>query len=543
MCRIGRGINSRLHLFGVMLLGLIVCAGSAGCGSGSAATPTPTPTPAPTPTPIPTPTPNPTPTVTTVSPANATVGGLAFTLSVHGASFVPTSTVEWNGNSRTTTFVSNTELQAHIMQADLAAAGNAAISVVNPTPGGGSSSPLTFTIAADTLVFTSARLLNGNDAANAAENIWSMNSNGSNPAPLTNLTALNANSMSAAWSPDGSKVAFLSLRALDGSNSKSPNGPFNIWVMNADGSNPTAITKLTATAASAFDLAWSPDNSAIAFASPRALDGSDAVDPNQTSNIWVISADGSKLKPLTHLSAFICDSRRPTWSPDGSKIAYDSERVLDGTDNGANTNSTPNIWIMNADGTNPTPVTRLTNGAITINGAWSPDGSRIAFSSQRPLDGTNTVAFAFFAFNIWVMNVDGSGPTPLTKMTGLAANAHSGEPAWSPDGSKIVYGSRRALDGSNAGNANLIENIWVMNADGSNQAPLTKVDAVNGVSETPFWSPGGDKIFFASRNALDGSNAVNTNLAANIWVVNADGSHLTPLTTLKVAESREPRQP
>src|SRR5262249_9028560 len=108
------------------LLVMTICVATAGCGSGSA-------TPGPTPTPTPAPTPNPAPAVSTVSPNSAPAGGLAFTLTVHGSNFVSASTVEWNGVSRTTTVVSSTLLQAHIMAADLAAPGTVTVTVFNPS--------------------------------------------------------------------------------------------------------------------------------------------------------------------------------------------------------------------------------------------------------------------------------------------------------------------------------------------------------------------------------------------------------------------------
>src|SRR5438445_2262454 len=90
--------------------------------------------------------PNPVPAVTSLSPTSANAGGAAFTLVVNGTSFVAGSVVQWNGNARTTTFVSATRLRAAITAADLAMAGTAAVRVFSPSPGGGTSSALTFTI-------------------------------------------------------------------------------------------------------------------------------------------------------------------------------------------------------------------------------------------------------------------------------------------------------------------------------------------------------------------------------------------------------------
>ena len=89
---------------------------------------------------------NPTPTSTSLSPDSALAGNAAFTLAVTGTGFVSSSTVQWNGNARPTTFVSSTSLQAALTAADVAAAGTANITVANPGPGGGTSSAATFTI-------------------------------------------------------------------------------------------------------------------------------------------------------------------------------------------------------------------------------------------------------------------------------------------------------------------------------------------------------------------------------------------------------------
>ena len=279
----------------------------------------------------------------------------------------------------------------------------------------------------------------------------------------------------------------------------------------------------------------------IAFASTAALNGSDAANTNDTRNIWVINADGSQAKALTQLTALNIDCFDPAWSPDGSKIVFGSTRALDGTDTNT-TNAVENIWVMNADGSQATPLTKITaaNGD-SFSAAWSPDGSKILFVSERALD-LSDAANTNSTDNIWVMNADGSNPTALTQVT--AASAHSFGPAWSPDGSKIAFGSQRALDGSNAANTNNLENTWVMNADGSHATALTQLTAASAGSFGPFlWSPDGSKVLFASRRALDGSDASNPTF--NIWTVNPDGSHATALTQLTTsgADSTQPAQP
>jgi len=89
---------------------------------------------------------NPIPTITILSPASATAGGSAFTLTVNGTGFVGTSTVRWNGSDRATTYVSSTQLTASISAADIATASTTSVTVLNSAPGGCTSNPETFTI-------------------------------------------------------------------------------------------------------------------------------------------------------------------------------------------------------------------------------------------------------------------------------------------------------------------------------------------------------------------------------------------------------------
>jgi hypothetical protein len=116
-------------LAGSLLLALAL----AGCGGGGG-------------TPSPPSTPNPVPTLTSISPTSATAGGAAFTLTAYGTNFISSSVVRWNGSSRTTTFVDSTQLTATIPASSIANGGTVNVTVFNPAPGGGSTTPLTFTV-------------------------------------------------------------------------------------------------------------------------------------------------------------------------------------------------------------------------------------------------------------------------------------------------------------------------------------------------------------------------------------------------------------
>lgn len=116
------------------LISLLAIAGLSGCG-GSLGPPPPPPPP-----------PNPVPSITSLSPTSASAGGAAFTLTVNGSNFISSSVVQWNGSSRTTSYVSASQLTAAIAAPDVAAAGNASVTVMNPTPGGGTSSAVTLAV-------------------------------------------------------------------------------------------------------------------------------------------------------------------------------------------------------------------------------------------------------------------------------------------------------------------------------------------------------------------------------------------------------------
>jgi Tol biopolymer transport system component len=272
----------------------------------------------------------------------------------------------------------------------------------------------------------------------------------------------------------------------------------------------------------------SPDGSKIVFASNRKLYGSDAFNTRFARNIWLANSDGTGAIPLTKLTASGADSFDPVWSPDGTKIVFSSHRALDGSD-ASNVNFTSNIWVVNADGTAATPLTKITAvNADSFFPGWSPNGTKVTFESARKLDGSDA-ANVSFTYNIWVVNTDATGAIPLTKLT--AFNAHSLNPVWSPDGSKIAFQSSRKSDGTDSFNTNFTKNIWVVNADGTGAIPLTKLTAGNADSVSPTWSSDGSRIFFHSARKIDGSDAANTNVPAiNIWVINADGSAVRPLT-------------
>src|SRR5580658_6319813 len=122
----------RIGAISLFLISMACIAWTAGCGGGSSGSSNP---PA-----------NPTPSLSSLTPNTATAGGPALTVTVSGSNFISSSTVQWNGSARPTTYASATSLQAAVTAADIATTGTASVTVSTPAPGGGTSSPLTFTI-------------------------------------------------------------------------------------------------------------------------------------------------------------------------------------------------------------------------------------------------------------------------------------------------------------------------------------------------------------------------------------------------------------
>jgi pimeloyl-ACP methyl ester carboxylesterase len=129
---------------------------------------------------------NPVPSATALSPSSATAGGAAFTLTVTGTNFISGASVDWNGSSRTTTYVSATQLTAAILAGDIATAGTASVTVVNPAPGGGTSNPVPFSvnaaassIAISSLSTSSLTVVQGGASATVTVNLTRSNYTGS----------------------------------------------------------------------------------------------------------------------------------------------------------------------------------------------------------------------------------------------------------------------------------------------------------------------------------------------------------------------------
>ena len=213
---------------------------------------------------------------------------------------------------------------------------------------------------------------------------------------------------------------------------------------------------------------WSPDGSRIAFAS----------DQKGQSDIWVMDSDGSNLVNLTNDEA---EDHSPAWSPDGHWIAFASLRDARYWE----------LYVMRPDGSD---VQRLTwwEDASDLSPSWSPDGTRLAFASKR--DGN---------WEIYTMDRDGSN---LVRLTDDPADDTS--PAWSPDGSRIAFATTR--DG--------YAEIYVLPIIGGQ--PVNLSNAPFSTEHGPTWSPDGGRLAFYSDQ--DGE--------WDIYVMASDGSDWVKLT-------------
>ena len=253
-----------------------------------------------------------------------------------------------------------------------------------------------------------------------------MNADGSD---VTQLTDHPANDLSPAWSPDGQKIAFTSVR----------DGYPNIYVMNADGSD---MKRLTRRSSGSWWPAWSPDGRRIAFTGGRGEE-----------DIYVINIDGSA---RTHITNSPARDYFPAWAP-GSRIIFNPIARV-GQDGFYDFRP----HVMDADGSNLRPLP----GVIGFPSAWSPDGSRIACGCDRPGGESNS--------DIYTMNADGSGLTRIT--THPSDDDH---PTWSPNGLWIAFTSERD-GGEDKGD------IYIKRLNGGRVIRLTDDDS----DETyPAWSP------------------------------------------------------
>jgi len=263
--------------------------------------------------------------------------------------------------------------------------------------------------------------------------LYTMNSDGSDQYRLTFNTF---DEVAPIWSPDGSRIAFLSNREDPDPGGCFPECFYQLYMINADGSEEHMVVE---TEMSVHHPDWHPDGSKISFDAEQGFQG----------NIYQLNVDGSGLKLL------IEDGFWADWSPDGSQIVFVSNR--DGN---------LEIYLADADSSNQRRLTN--NQRRDFFPAWSPDGERIAF-----------MAGVGHGAQLFIMNTDGSGEQQITTKGSV-----NEDPAWSPDGRQIVFQSNQ--DGN--------FEIYTLNLtaflEGDGELELRRLTVTDAGDYWPIWGPG-----------------------------------------------------
>ena len=232
---------------------------------------------------------------------------------------------------------------------------------------------------------------------------------------VTQISTDPADDMMPALSPDGSKVAFVSNRA----------GNWDVFVMPSEGG---PATQLTSEADEEVQPTWSPDGKRLAFARKNA----------RTARWEIWSTDATQPTGATYL----CDGFLPRWCPDAktSKLLFQRARQQ-----GSRLYGVWTVDLVNGEAMHPTEIMSAQNAAI-IQPNWSPDGSRIVFTTV--VDPASQSADLPEQCDLWIVNLDGTGRTSLT-----SSRFRNMQAVWGPD-DRIYFVSNRGG----------IENLWAVSA-------------------------------------------------------------------------------
>lgn len=266
----------------------------------------------------------------------------------------------------------------------------------------------------------------------------------------------------------------------------------DLWVTGPNGTDPAPKNLTRTPDVDEADPTWSPDGSRLAFTRDIG---------SCNTNIWIINANGTGGRQITYRDqpdTYACQLE-PTWSPDGSQLAF--------------VRSNPTTFVAeiividinSGDERVVSPPSGSGDGFGALELAWSPDGSKLAFSAVReemmedPITGEPEAAAQY---EIVTINLDGSGEQIISAGAPNSRRAATLEedraPAWSPDGSQLVFMSQ-SQDPSCCGKWQ----VWVASRDGTQ---LTNLSDDPDLDETfPAWSPDGSLILF-SRASPSGSD-------------------------------------
>ena len=326
--------------------------------------------------------------------------------------------------------------------------------------------------------------------------ISSMNANGSGLKRLTDTVDQRSMSYAnedPARSPDLKKIAFTRMvteypASVDASESAAASSPRAagpsyiqvpyVFVMNADGSDQNQFVDRAAAKPD-----WSPDGKDVAFSSDEnwTLSGvsEKGVAEDGDCDLYVASVDDpDTVSRLTNEPAG-CESN-PSWSPDGTKIAFTSDR-------GGNLD----IYVINAccqQGDTNQPQQLTDDPLDDTDPAWSPDGTKIAFTRSVPASETDVVTNDPVKppeSDVYKMDADGSGETRLTY-----SKAAEAQPTWSPDGKKIAFtrqGFPGAYNGSSTGVTTMMPTTGIFTMDSDGTDPAVVRIFLNGKAYFPEW--------------------------------------------------------
>ncbi len=273
-----------------------------------------------------------------------------------------------------------------------------------------------------------------------------------------------------AWSPNGHQLATSAMKISRPLWEKEKframsKSQFDVYVVSLDGSR---AARLTENPENDMWAIWWPGGRCLFFSTERG----------GASSLYWIKADGTDPQRLPY--DWPGRVSEPSVSADGKKIAF-TVRDEKGS----------HIYVLANQGGDRAPV-KLTAAGNNWGPVWSPDGTEIAFYSDRMGKGRD---------QIFLIKPDGSGEMQLTNDT-----FNNTFPSWSPDGKRIIFASNREAQGS----------IYVMDADGSNPGRLN----LGMPAFMARWSPDGKKLAFISGNFPD----------TQIFVSNADGANPVALT-------------
>jgi trimeric autotransporter adhesin len=405
------------------------------------------------------PPPNPTPSVTSLSPSSATAGDPAFTLTVNGSSFVSGATVEWNGSARTTTFVSSTQLTAAIPATDIATAGTVQVTVVNPSPGGGTSNMIAFTVNNSVPAISSL----SPSSATAGDPAFTLTVNGSSFVSGATVE----------WNGSARVTTFVSstqLTAAIPATDIATAGTVQVTVVNpSPGGGASNMAGFTVNNPVPVISSISP-SSAIANSAAFTLTVNGSGFVSGTTVEWNASPRTTTFVSSTQLTAAIP-------ATDITAAATVNVTVVNPTPGGGTSNavvftirSFPQIVSVATDGT------QGDNGSATA--SVSADGRFVAFQSDAATlvaGDTNQATDVFLRDTCQVIAGPVAGCTPTTTLvsatpSGTVGNGPSQDPSISADGRFVAFDS--SATNVVSGDTNGFQDVFVRDTCQTSSGPV-----------------------------------------------------------------------